>query len=70
MEHQERILRLAEVKTRTGLGRSAIYMRISAGTFPKPVALSMRRDGRPALVGFPESEINEWIRQTIAVSRG
>ena len=70
MEQQERILRLAEVKARTGLGRSAIYMRISLGTFPKPVPLSTRKDGRAALIGFPESEIQAWIRRTIAEGRG
>ncbi|MGC2222145.1 MAG: AlpA family phage regulatory protein, partial [Methylocella sp.] len=33
------ILRLPAVKTRTGLSRSTIYLRVSQGTFPRPVSL-------------------------------
>jgi prophage regulatory protein len=65
----ERFLRLSEVKLRTGLGRSAIYVRVIAGTFPKPIPLSVRKDGRAALVAFAESEVDAWIRRTIAKSR-
>jgi prophage regulatory protein len=67
---RERFLRLSEVKIRTGLGRSAIYMRVMAGTFPKPIPLSTRKDGRAALIAFAESEIDQWIRRTIAEARG
>jgi prophage regulatory protein len=69
VQRPERLLRLSEVKVRTALGRSAIYMRIAAGTFPKPVPLGTRKDGRAALIGFAESEIDAWIRRTIAKSR-
>lgn len=31
------VLRLPEVKNRTGLSRSTIYLRIAQGNFPKPV---------------------------------
>jgi len=62
----ERILRLEEVTSRTGLKRSAIYTRISAGTFPKPFPIDIRKDGRASLVGFAESEVDAWIRATIA----
>ena len=37
------ILRLPAVKTHTGLSRSTIYLRVSQGTFPKPVSLGGRR---------------------------
>jgi len=70
MEQVERILRLGEVKSRTGLGRSAIYQRIESGTFPRPIPLGVRKDGRATLIGFPESEIQDWIKRTIAQSRG
>jgi prophage regulatory protein len=58
-----RILRLPEVMTRTGLSRSTIYLRISQGTFPKPVNLGSRA------VGWIEEEIQEWLQQQIEASR-
>ena len=47
------ILRLPAVKTSTGLSRSTIYLRITQGTFPKPVSLGGRA------VGWLEAEIGE-----------
>jgi len=58
-----RILRLPEVMTRTGLSRSTIYLRISDGTFPKPVNLGGRA------VGWVEAEIQEWLQRQIETSR-
>ena len=58
------ILRLPAVKARTGLSRSTIYLRISEGSFPKPVSLGSRA------VGWVESEINDWLDQQIKASRG
>ncbi len=57
------ILRLAEVKGRTGLSRSTIYLRVAEGSFPKPVSLGARA------VGWLENEIQEWIQQRIEASR-
>ncbi len=57
------ILRLPTVKARTGLSRSTIYLRISEGTFPKPISLGSRA------VGWIESEVNEWLSQQIETSR-
>ena len=57
------ILRLPTIKDRTGLSRSTIYLRISEGTFPKPISLGSRA------VGWIESEINEWLDQRIESSR-
>jgi len=45
------ILRLPAIKTSTGLSRSAIYLRIAQGAFPKPVSLGGRA------VGWPASEV-------------
>ncbi len=59
------LLRLPAVQARTGLARSTIYLRISQGTFPKPVLLGGKR-----AVGFPENEIEEWIVGQIEASRG
>ena len=57
------ILRLPDVKARTGLSRSTIYLRIAAGSFPKPVSLGGRA------VGWIEAEVNDWLKQQIETSR-
>ena len=60
---QTKILRLPEVKDRTGLSRSTVYLRISDGRFPTPVSLGGRA------VGWLESEIEQWILDRIEASR-
>ncbi|WP_456417380.1 helix-turn-helix transcriptional regulator [Thiolapillus sp.] len=57
------ILRLPAVKSRTGLSRSTIYLRISEGSFPKPISLGGRA------VGWIEAEVNDWLNQQIEASR-
>jgi prophage regulatory protein len=57
------ILRLPVVKARTGLSRSTIYLRVSEGTFPRPVSLGGRA------VGWVESEIQHWLEHRIDASR-
>lgn len=51
----DRLLRLRDVKTKTGLGSSTIYRYIQAGTFPAPVKIG----------GFTarwrESQVEAWI---------
>ena len=49
------ILRLPAVIERTGLSRSSLYLKLSAGKFPRPVSLGARA------IGFLASEIDEWI---------
>ena len=56
--------RLPEVKKDTGLSRSAIYQRIAEGTFPKQINLGGRA------VAWLESDIQNWIEQRLAASRG
>ena len=51
----DRLLRLPEVKSRTGLGRSSIYRLVATGTFPRPRKLAERA------VAWRESEIESWI---------
>lgn len=58
------ILRLPTVKARTGLSRSTIYLRISQGTFPKPVKL-----GGARAVGWVEADIQEWVQRQIEISQ-
>jgi prophage regulatory protein len=57
------ILRLPAVKTRTGLARSTIYLRIAEGTFPRPVSLGARA------VGWVDAEVEAWIAGQIESSR-
>jgi len=57
------ILRLPAVKARTGLSRSAIYLRASDGSFPRPISLGVRA------VGWLESEIEAWLASAIEHSR-
>lgn len=59
----QKILKLPEVKARTGLSRSSVYQKIAEGTFPAQISLG------PRAVGFIESEINDWIQARIEVSR-
>ena len=54
------ILRLPAVKRSTGLSRSTIYLRVSQGTFPRPVSLGGRA------VGWVEEEIQSWLAERIA----
>ena len=57
------ILRLPAVKTRTGLSRSTLYLRIKEGSFPRPISLGGHA------VGWVESEVNDWLEQQIGTSR-
>lgn len=57
------ILRLPEVKARTGLSRSTIYLRISQDSFPKPISLGARA------VGWVDKEIQDWLDNQIEESR-
>jgi prophage regulatory protein len=51
----DRLLRLPEVKVRTGLGRSSIYRKIGDGSFPPPCNIGERA------VAWRESDIERWI---------
>jgi prophage regulatory protein len=57
------ILRLPAVKSRTGLSRSTIYLRILKGTFPEPISLGDRA------VGWLENEIDDWLLHQIKNSK-
>ena len=57
------VLRLPEVKARTGLSRSMIYLLQSESKFPRSISLSERA------VGWLEGDISAWIEQRITESR-
>ena len=53
----QRFLRRQAVQDLTGLSKTAIYVQIAAGRFPKPVPLG---EGRNSPVAWPENEIAAW----------
>lgn len=59
---QQRFIRFPELQKMVGLGRTKIYDKIKAGTFPRPVKL-----GRAST--WVESEIQAWIQQQISQCR-
>jgi prophage regulatory protein len=54
------LLRLPQVKARTGLSRSELYRRMAAGDFPQPVKLGSRASA------WPEFEVSAWCEARIA----
>ena len=54
-----KFLRLPTVSSKTGLGRSQIYLMISQGKFPRQIKLSTRCSG------WLESEIDAWIQKKV-----
>ncbi|WP_413535785.1 helix-turn-helix transcriptional regulator [Rahnella inusitata] len=58
------LIRLSEVQRRTGYSKAWLYRLMSQGKFPTSVKIGTRS------IAFVESEIDEWINQRIAESRG
>jgi prophage regulatory protein len=58
-----RILRLPEVCSVTGLGRSMIYQMEADQRFPKRVRIGTRA------VGWLEGEVRAWLQKRIELSR-
>lgn len=63
MTNADRILRLPTVLARTGLSRSTLYRKISEGTFPRQIQISIHG------AGWYESEINTWIADPMRYGR-
>lgn len=57
-----RLIRLAEVMSRTGLSRPYVYKLVSAGRFPAYVKVG-------SATTWIESEIESWIESRISESR-
>ncbi|WP_352615966.1 helix-turn-helix transcriptional regulator [Mesorhizobium australicum] len=57
----KRLISQREACARTSLSRTAIWLRVKAKTFPKPVRL-----GDGSRIAYVESEIETWIEQQIA----
>ncbi|MFC1518098.1 helix-turn-helix transcriptional regulator [Pseudomonadota bacterium] len=58
-----KIIRLPEVKAKTGLSTSTIYLHMSKGIFPKAISLGERA------VGWLEADIEQWLDERIAASK-
>jgi prophage regulatory protein len=58
-----RILRLAQVRELTGLGRSCIYQLQAENLFPRRIKLGARA------VGWIEAEVHQWVEAKITQSR-
>lgn len=54
-----KLIRIKEVMSRTGLGKSTIYKYMKLGRFPQQIKLSARASV------WVESEIEAWIRDHI-----
>ena len=61
----KKFIRLPEVKNKTGLSRSSIYLRMSNRQFPQSISLGV---GSRA-IGWLEDDINQWLEQCIAASK-
>lgn len=58
------LIRMPETMRRTGYGKAWLYRLIAQQRFPQPIKIGSRS------IAFIESEIDEWINQRIAESRG
>jgi len=56
------VLRLPAVIQRTGLSRSTIYLKVSQGSFPRPISLG------PRSVGWLDSSVDKWIEDCCQIS--
>ncbi|KRB82369.1 hypothetical protein ASE00_09885 [Sphingomonas sp. Root710] len=59
-ETPERLLRLADVKARVGLGKSKIYELVAEGGLPKPYKLTATASR------WHENEIEAWLADVIS----
>jgi len=60
---KKRIIRFPDTIAMTGLGKTAIYDRIKAGTFPPLINLGGRA------VGFLLSDVEQWIDERVKASQ-
>lgn len=58
------LIRLPEVQRRTGYSKAWIYRLMRSQRFPLAVKIGSRA------IAFVESEIDDWVNQRIAESRG
>ena len=59
-----RLIRLPEVMSRTGMGRSWIFQAVKDGRFPAPISVPGSR-----AVAWVDGEVGAWIARSIEASR-
>ena len=66
---QKRLIRLPEVLSRTGYGRTSIYRKMEEGTFPRSVKLGGPLEDPNAFdsraIAWIEDEVEQWIDSRI-----
>ncbi len=68
-KQKHRFIRLSEVMSRTGYGRTSIYRKMEEGTFPKclklggPIKDHTKFDSRA--IAWIEDEIDQWVESRI-----
>ena len=66
---QKRFIRLPEVLSRTGYGRTSIYRKMKDGSFPRCVKLGGPLEGSNAFdsraIAWIEYEVDQWIKSRI-----
>ena len=66
---QKRFIRLPEVLSRTGYGRTSIYRKMEEGTFPRSVKLGGPLEDPNAFdsraIAWIEDEVEQWIDSRI-----
>ena len=66
---QKRFIRLPEVLTRTGYGRTTIYRKMEDGSFPRSVKLGGPLEDPNAFdsraIAWIEDEVEQWIESII-----
>ena len=75
---QKRFIRLPEVLSRTGYGRTSIYRKMEDGSFPKSIKLGGPLENPTAFdcraIAWIEDEVEQWIESMIeerdSVNRG
>jgi prophage regulatory protein len=60
MSEVKKLIRIAAVKSMTGISKSHIYLLASEGDFPKPIKLGERS------VAWVQEEVEAWIASRIA----
>lgn len=61
---RDRLLRLPDVETATGLKKSTVYLLMKRGEFPRCVQVT------PRCVAWPESAVLQWVQDRITAASG
>ncbi|MCV2348711.1 helix-turn-helix transcriptional regulator [Paucibacter sp. Y2R2-4] len=61
---RDRLLRLPDVETASGMKKSTIYLLMKRGQFPRCVQVT------PRCVAWPESAVLQWVQDRIASVSG